>query len=472
MDYRALKNIEKRLELLAGFATGSEKFSFSLNPKSEDSWWDYKKKKVQIGIAEFKKDVAKLSELVTWHEVGHIKFTKRDIDVKSLGFPFSLLNVLEDARIEAAMAGKDFAPLHISGYNHYYINQEAENPDLFKNPFNIGILLRWRRWEVETKTEKPDDLSDEQYKDFLSDWNNAIDASIKGIFDDVCANAKYLYDKWQWLFDKSNDCDGAGGGGASEKTPHGSVEKTQAGASGNGTLIPGEGGGEDAQIEETPDGFFGTSSFDWDMDYIKEQVFELKKILDFKTLEERCYKLTGRRISPQRVENPPLLPFKNKSLTSKHIKIKKLLIVIDGSGSMSNGPFKNAAHVAFILKEVFESDIKVVTNHAKKPIEIEDINTLRGFKAWGGSENYRSVGIPTGYSFVLFLTDADISDPDKNYIKNRLNKAVKVGAGYVGNLHQRLEETFIRNFYDTELSKGVARMIGLFLRRHFTVLQR
>ncbi|MCL5421546.1 MAG: hypothetical protein M1461_03620 [Nitrospirae bacterium] len=458
-----LDSLRKRLELLAGFQTGEEKFALRIDPRSGESSWDFKRLVIQIGLKRIEgRDVDVLAELLMEHEVGHVMHTSRNIDIEALPYPFDLLNILEDARIETRRE-RDFHPLHAHSYRKIYLEKEGEeNP--FANPFNIGILLRWQRWRVATKTEKPPELYDDQYAEFIEDWNRFLDLSIGArSTEHTGGHAQDLYEKWKFLFDRYDS-----------KTPAlGSIEGSADAMAGKGPKSPEEGaGGRDDHGDDgelSPD-FFGDSWFEWDMPFIQEQAGILRQLLAVRSRTENVYTLTGRRFDARRIENPPLAPFKGVTETLSIIALKRLLCALDGSGSMQYGPFMAGCFLAHILSLVFPVDIFITTNKSKTPIfvPLKRIDVLRGFMAWGGSENYRSLGSdPARYSFTLFLTDACVEEEDKRYARG-LNKIAKVGAGYVGNPSHRLEDVFMRNFYAEDLSQNVGRMVALFLRRHFT----
>lgn len=458
-----LESLRKRLELLAGFHTGEEKFALKINSKSGQSSWDCKRLIIQIGIERMeKRELDDLAELLMEHEVGHVIHTSRNLDLKDLSYPFDLLNILEDARIEPKRE-RDFYPLHAHSYRKVYLEKETEeNP--FANPFNIGILLRWQRWGVQTKTEKPPELDEDQYAEFIEDWNRHIDLSIEARSTEHTGGyAQDLYEKWKDLFERYK----------SDNPALGSIEGTADAMSGK-AVGPAEEitGGREGHSDEgdLPADVFGDDWFEWDMPFIQEQARILKQLLAATARTETAYTFTGRRFDARRIENPPLAPFRGVVETLSVVRIKRLLCAIDGSGSMQYGPFMAASFLAYILSIVLPVDICITTNMSKAPVfvPLKQIDALRGFMAWGGSENYRSLGSDPGrYSFTLFLTDACVEEEDKRYARG-LNKIARVGAGYVGSPGHRLEDVFIRNFYAEDLQQNVGRMVALFLKRNFT----
>ena len=456
-------SLRKRLELLAGFHTGEEKFALRINPRSGTSSWDFKRLVIELGLKRIGgRDVDILAELLMEHEVGHVIHTSRNIDLKNLPYPFDLLNILEDARIEPKRE-RDFQPLHAHSYRKLYLEKEGEeNP--FANPFNIGVLLRWQRWGVVTKTEKPPELDEDQYAEFIEDWNRFIDLSIEArSTEHTGGHAQDLYEKWKFLFDRYN----------SETPALGGIEGSADAMGGKGPESPEKSaGGSDDHTDdgEVSSDFFGEAWFEWDMPFIQEQARILRQLLAVTSRTETAYTFTGRRFDARRIDNPPLAPFRGVIETLSVVTLKKLLCVLDGSGSMQYDPFMAGSFLAYILSLVFPVDICITTNMSKDPsyVPLKRIDALRGFMAWGGSENYRSLGSdPSRYSFTLFLTDACVEEEDKRYAR-ALNKIAKVGAGYVGNPSHRLEDVFLRNFYAEDLNQNVGRMVALFLRRHFT----
>ena len=463
-DYE-ITSLRKRLELKAGFLTGKERFLLVIRQDKDTSSWNHKRLLITIGLAGMEKNAVRLGDLLMKHEVGHVLHTSRRIVPKALTFPFSILNILEDARIEPKMED-DFGTLHGHSYDTHYL-KEREDDGVFSNPFNIGVLLRWRKWGVETMTEKPEDLSQEEYERFLSDWQETIERSIEAeSTEGVRTYGEEFYERWKELFDSYDTGDAAVGsieGSADDFAGEGDdSENDRDPERGEKDVDPGI-----KEIEQ----YFGEECFQWDMPYILEQARILRSLLDLKARNEREYCLSGRRFDPRRIENPPLSPFRRNIVSRKVLLMRSLLLVEDGSGSMKGGPFRNASHLSYILSLVFPVDIMITTSSSPKPIRVpvKHIDMLRRFSAWGGSENYASLEtIPSTYSFTLFQTDACVERSDQEYVRDVLTKAAKVGAGYVGDQTQRLEKVFPRNFYSERLDQNIARMVALFLKRYFT----
>lgn len=460
---KELRILEKLLHARAVLLTdGQERFSLVVNADSDKSYWSHKALKIQIGQKGIdRKQFHSLGELLVEHEVGHVKFTSRTLEAKRMGFPFPILNILEDARIEKKME-RDFGPLHLNDYEQCYLN-DSEDVDRFANPYNMGVLLRWRRWGVRTTTERPEALDEAGYREFLADWESALDRSATAFSTaEVKLYAEDLYRKWQWLFDQY-ESEGAPLGGieGDAESLTGEKEEQEAGTHGTEEQCP--------AMEDSP--HFGVKWFDWEMSYINAQVQALRKMLKVKSVTDCVFSLSGHRFDPRRIDNPPLAPFRTNVERFSAFHLKHLLLVIDGSGSMQGQPFRDAAHVAYILSEVFPVVIKITTSKSSTPLEVpvERRGVLRHFNGWGGSENYRSLqNTPAQYSFTLFLTDANVDIRDLDYVRNVLSKITMVGAGYVGRGGTRLSEVFPKNFCSVVLDRGIAGMFARFLRRHFT----
>ena len=329
-----------------------------------------------------------------------------------------------------------------------------------KNPYNIGVLLRWQKWGVYTTTEKPDALTEEEYQEFLKDWEKAIDDSIKATStEEVAKIGKALYEKWEKVFGET----------APENTCTGIEESKE--SFGEGKLKEEESGepplGKDpTEIEENPDLFMSRPLFEWDEEWIRRTIAELRRYLKLPSYTDTEYRMTGRRINPVRAENL-LPPFRRKETISYSIKDHRLLIVIDGSGSMRERPYYWASHTARVLSEFFRVDIVITTTQSYEPIQIRNVDMLRYYPAFG-AENYRSLeDLPTKYDFTLFLTDACVDQLDWEYAGN-LSRTCKVGAGYVHpnmktNVEDALRKVFERYFYARP--DRVAVEVGLYLKR-------
>ncbi len=457
---RAEASLGKRLALEAGLIAGSARFTLTVNTTSDRSWWSHRSRRMQIGLKGFAEEEAlPLGRKLMKHEVGHLLHTSPHISAESLAFPFTILNILEDAREEQLM-DEDFGPLHARSYRVHY--SDAGEEERFRNPFNVGVLYRWRKWGVAAEPKTPAELSSDEADEFLRHWQEAIDRSIDApATEEVLPIGLELYERWKSLFDKYDD----------PSLVFGLSEQSAKDMLGDGEDDNDRGGGGDGRSDtQGREDHFGDEVFQWDMAYIRDQAEMLRKLIEPRAGVERQYSLTGRRFDPRRIDNPPLVPFRRVLPADSDRQLRTMLVVIDGSASMSNAPFQAAAHLAHILSLVFPVDIRITTSESASPIPValHEIDLLTRFLSWGGSENYVSLAeVPSAYQFTLFLTDAMVGEEDKDYVASSLVRMTRAAAGYVGRGSERLDDVFPRNFYSEALDQNIARMVALFLRRTF-----
>ncbi len=461
-----LEFLRKKLEMRAGFLNPRSPFVY-LNEDEDGSYWNFSQNFIQLGIKSIlryaKENLEKLSTLLLAHEVSHTLNTDTEA-VKKIDYPFPILNILEDARIEA-LIGYDFHDLHKFSYDVFYLMNPPEKlRDMRKNPYNVGVLLRWKRWNVETKVEKPDSLTDEEFGEFLSDWEKAIDNAIRASStEEVAEIGKALYEKWRKVFGEKAPENTVTGIERNEKDFGEGEPEDKEEEHGRSPL-----GREPEEVRENPRLFKSFPLFEWNEKWIKKTAAELRRYLRLPTYTETEYRMNGRRINPVRAENL-LAPFRRRETISYSMKSHKLLTVIDGSGSMEKEPFYWASHTVKVLREFFRTDVVITTTESFDPIRIKDPDALRYYYP-DGAENYRSLkDMPLKYDFILFLTDAHVCRVDWEYAE-KLSRLCKVGAGYVhpvrdSAIEDALRKVFSRYFYSKP--DRVAVEVGLYLRRLF-----
>ena len=467
--------LRNKLELRAGFLNPKSP-SVYLSQTSDNSFWSFEKNFIQIGIKTVVEkaphEVEKLSTLLLAHEVSHTLHTDPKA-AKGVDFPFQIFNILEDQRIEKLIQkkeGYDFHPLHKFYHNFFYL-KSTYYQTLINNPYNIGVLLRWRRWGVETKVEKPDSLADEEFKEFLSDWERAIEESENAKnTEKVVKIARKLYLKWKHVFGEEappntvlgiedGSKESFGNGEIKENPKQYDLDKPSTSNdplkeyyNTDKPLMKSSANYKEILEPRDTDCFSNKTFFQWNKNWIQGTARELKKKLELPTYEETEYRLTGKRINPARAENF-LPPFKRKETVSLSIRKHKVLIVLDGSGSMYDKPFYWASHIAKILKMFFNCHIVITTTAAKRPILIKDIEKLRYYEP-NHSEGYRFLGnLPLKFDFTIFLTDAIVCREDVNYVKT-LAKRTRICAGYVleekdNQIIDALGSAFPRYFYSS-----------------------
>lgn len=460
---RELKYLAKKLEMKAGFLNPRCPFVY-LNEDEDGSYWNFEQNFISLGIKTIlekaKEKLEKLATLLLAHEVSHTLNTDTEA-VEKVDYPFPILNILEDARIEDLISKKgfDFHELHQFCYEAFYTEDE-----MFKNPYNVGVLLRWRKWRVKTRIEKPDGMTEKEFGEFVQDWEDAIEKSIRAKdTEEVVRIGKALYEKWRKVFGEvppKNTCTGV------------ETDKEDFGKKENGEIVEGKSlgklGREPEEVKDSPYLFEKKPMWEWNEEWIRKTVAELRRYLRMPSYTEREYTMTGRRINPKRAENL-LPPFKREETITYSIDRKKILIVIDGSGSMAGKPYYWACHTARVLSEIFQIDVVITTGCSLRPIEIKNLDALRYFNPYD-YENYASLeDMPYRYEFTLFLTDAMINQEDWRYIENL---KCKKGAGYVNSIkdtaiEDALRKVFHKYFYAKP--ENVAIEIGLYLKRLLTV---
>ncbi len=460
-----LDYLRKKLEMRAGFLNPRSPFVY-LNEDEDRSYWNFQQNFIQLGIKSIlsraKGGLERLATLLLAHEVSHTLNTDFVV-VEKIDFPFPILNILEDARIEhlISVRGYDFYALHEFSHETFYL-ENKDYEEMIKNPYNIGVLLRWRRWGVKTKVVKPNKLTEEEYEEFLSDWEKAIDDSIKASStEEVARIGKALYEKWRKVFGETiprNTCTGI------EKKEEDFGEGKRKEEEEKAAQAPL--GRKPEEVEESPHLFERSPLWEWDEEWIRKTLSELRRYLKLPTYTETEYRMNGRRINPVRAENL-LPPFRRKETVSHSLRNHRLLIVMDGSGSMWRKPFYWASHTARALKEFFNVDIVITTTWSIEPVRVRNMDTLRYYPA-RGAENYRSLAdLPPRYDFTLFLTDACVDSEDWEYA-GKLSRLCKVGAGYVhptkkSGVEDALRKVFGRYFYAKP--DRVAVEVGLYLKR-------
>ena len=405
MPVMELEYLRKKLEMRAGFLNPRSPFVY-ISEDSDNSHWNFKQNFIQIGIKSILAhggNLEKLATLLLAHEVSHTLNSDTEV-VERIDFPFSILNILEDARIEHLISdrGYNFYDLHEFSYETFYL-EAKDTEGMMKNPYNIGVLLRWRRWGVKTETAKPDKLTEEEYEEFLSDWEEAIDKSTYATdTGEVAKIGKALYKKWRKVFGETAPDNTFTGIEGSEQDFGNGEREEETEEKGSGEL-----GREPEEVRENPRLFSDHPRWEWNTEWIRRTLAEIRRYLKLPSYTDTEYRMAGRRINPVRAENL-LPPFKRKDVITYSLNDRRLLMVLDGSGSMDRKPFYYASHTAYVLSKLFNTDIVITTTESLEPIRIKDIDVLKRYDP-DGAENYRSLGdLPLKYDFTLFLSCRDL----------------------------------------------------------------
>ncbi len=444
-----------------------------LNPYTDSSFWDYRRNYINIGILPYihkvnpEEKIVSLQELALSlfaHEISH---ENHSTIPENVPYPFSLLNILEDERIERLAQkkwGSDFRKMHELSFEIYYKPMEAET--VF-NPYNLIILHRWCRWSEKIKKELADYLKkiaqetfitlpiDPQIlPDYVSDIEKVLDdATNSESTEKLIQNTIWFYEKWKELFEKDAEKGIAMGIGHGTGTDAGDLEEGQ----GQEGSCSGDGKGEsescerakklskeakefieeelerlseDEEVErdwdlydeytQTSEGGYFTFSPRWKLDrglveYLKKQ---LKKIrwTSRQTQVERT--MLGRKPDAKRVEN--LLPNPMKRRREKvDVHMPKVLFVIDGSGSMDGYPYKNAVHLAVAFMETFKDKVSVVvTLDNGNYFPVKSVDQLLRYRCNGGRECLNSTQkLLSHFDLTIYFTDACVRSSDERFLR-------------------------------------------------------
>ena len=197
-----------------------------VNPYTDQSYWNWKKNYINIGVLTTLSTMAKgydtkeIAKALFYHELSHENHTSTP---KNVPYPFALLNILEDERIERLavekfdITEKDFAKLHefsFDIYYKYYKSKGAIIPERVFNPYNLLILHRWLRWwSREKKNEYYEFIRTYRPKEFVSlDMDMTVideytkdiekvldDATNSKSTEELIENTEWFYEKWKDL---------------------------------------------------------------------------------------------------------------------------------------------------------------------------------------------------------------------------------------------------------------------------------
>jgi len=190
------KNLEKKLEELAR-ALSPQGWPRVVVRNEEITRWNFKKNVIIIGVKLIPENrLEEICTLLLGHEMGHYLFTDPQV-IKEIEYPKEIFYILEDARVDEIMSRYfDFSPLYKFAYEAYYEEED------FKDPFNIGVLLRWKKMGINTRIERPPGLPQQEFQKFIVDWENILERAInaKNSFQ-VFKIGKEFFDRWRYLFE-------------------------------------------------------------------------------------------------------------------------------------------------------------------------------------------------------------------------------------------------------------------------------
>ncbi len=434
--------------------------------EDETSYYNLKGNYIVIGRKNYEHD-SQIKALIA-HEVGHYHFTSDETKkIEELGVPFALVNILEDARIEKKMVEKYevkdfFTALHKRSYELYYEN----NPEAFKNPYNLGVLLRW-----ETYLHIPEErIKNFWEEEFVNDWRKALEkAENSENTSEVVDIAYELFKKWEEKFSSTSPAvcispEFGENGENLKETFSGKAEIEK--KFGNGKFSA----EKDGEFPKDIPVFKGEGFELYPLDYplIFSEGEKLKRYLRKPKKELTVYSCFGKKVNPRR------LVFSSVNIFKKSVKIPerklKTLLILDRSGSMSGVPAKNSDTIASILEHAgLNVDIVVCsTEFAYKVLNVKDLPKIECFGSEGFSrlENFLR---NARYDLVVVMSDLFISRSSEKFLK-KLKKIY--GRRLIGIYTadetpdlERAKGIFGRNFIFRKSVEGVARILGLLILR-------
>lgn len=475
------KEIKRRLVLEVILKSKSNRVKVILNPYTEQSFWNFKKNYINIGLLEsFNRQfpAEKLADIAVqlfYHEVSHENNTEV---CKEVPYPFSLLNILEDERIERIASREwavDFSLMHEVSWELFYkrgakvedyLNKENAK-DFFErvfNPFNYIIVRRWRRWskviELDCKKieeeyvawkhfaphwirikEIQDKLKAERGYEYTWQIDEDFKADVERVLDDatrsentekLIENTLWFWEKWKDLLQPEAEVDILMGLGHGEGKKAGDLvdpeEKLEEEAKKwiNGELEL----DEDKEVEKS------WSTYEIDEDFIRESrrfmdepiwrldedlVKRLENVLKRIVYQKKNTKSErttfGKRIDPRRVENMLPNPMK-RNVEAVETIIPKVLFVVDGSGSMMGNPYRNALHLVTAFENVLGRNVQIVVTTPERACKVSSKELLR-FRCDGEVENLISVKEmieSDRYDLIIFFTDAEVLSSDMKFL--------------------------------------------------------
>lgn len=387
-----------------------------------------------------------IAMLLFAHEVSH---ENHSIIPENVPYPFHLLNILEDERIERLAEkkwGVDFKRLHQTSFDVYY--RPIDYFSIF-NPYNLIVLHRWSRWSEKVKkavdkaiekglkekslTYLP--VEPDRFEEFREDIEKVLDdATNSESTEKMIENTIWFYEKWKEVFEfKGKGIKMGIGHGSGESAGDIDEEDIKQRLSKEAKeFIEEEMRKEDeeaerewstydrnAQIEESSWYFMDEPVWSFDREKVEFLKKHIRKIRwsSKQTQVERT--MLGRRPDARKVEN--LLPNPMRRRIEKiDTHEPKVLFVIDGSGSMNGYPYHNAIHIAAAFMEVFKDRVSVViTLDNGKYYPVKSVDDMLRYKCNGGTEYLDSVrDLVKKFDIVIFFTDACVTEEDEEFLKS------------------------------------------------------
>jgi hypothetical protein len=437
-----------------------------VNPYTENSFWNWEKNYVNIGLLYFPVkantvvDLNSFIRALLYHELSHVENTP--IPKRWKRAIFTVFNILEDQRIETLISQrterKIFEKTHQLAYEVFYRGKK----EVHLNPYNLIILRRWSRWGVETDLEEylpkaTGKLKKALDEGYLKDVDRTLVAMEEASAEEAIEITETFFHRWEWLLteeETANVIDPFGGAGEvngeSSLSPE-AKEEIERQLKTEENDFPNE---DFTKESPTTGGFYSEKIFEvyyptTEAERIRKAI---RKILKAE-IERKARKWIGKKIDPRIViAGIPKPPAVGKEKIKKLLK-KKLLVVIDGSGSMHGEAFQNAVNIAYALKKEIPQTQILITGTAE-PITVS--GKKFPFPA-SGTENIRSVPYLKGKLFV-FITDGFLTPEDKNFLMELKKKTKTIGI-YVGPyLKEEIAKMFSEFYGGKNLNEFIKRL--------------
>ena len=467
---------------LIGATLSVAPYKVYVNWRSGDSFYT-PDRRIQIGLGDYKslnpEIIKKCATALVAHEVSHHLHSKWEtfdrIRETVEGLPFSLLNVIEDQRIETLInrlypLEEEFIVLHSLDFEQYY--EGVEDEEIFFNPVNLLVLLRWSLWSDQLKERIYKKLGEFSLSQFISSyypdrgWEDferdglELLQTVQEIedIDETVEPIIRFYRRWEALFHSPATGriivprGGEGEDGAPVECPSPKTAEEK--------LSEGDGRDREEKEETTlrphnnsligdgewEDYFDDSPLFEWDDGEIERVKLYLSRWRERGEVEVRDYSMTsGRRVVPRRIVQRKTTILRKKEVRRKERPIKDIIFVLDGSGSMYGFPHRAGSHLIRAIWEVLGGVETYITNSGcSTPLKIKTPDTLRYYDG-GRNEGLRTLEKVLSpkklrNSLIIFFTDGFVCKEDREFLKKIRNK-VSLYVGKPENLPD-VEENF------------------------------
>lgn len=476
--------------LTAGHSIG-ERYSFKIKPGFPTACWAYlPPHQIYIGDgipAKAKPDLTD-DEMVEYfkkyafHELSHLLWTERDLksvnkDLKSIDVPFSLFNLFEDARIEHR---------YRNGASIFFEWVKYEPVKFENEPAAIFFALVQHEGDLEAVRAGVLSSLQEPTVEVILAANHLID-NVASFYErarnETSSRALYpILKEWclayppakSFIPSRGNETQGADG--TPDLTPmlEGQTEEEAAQLFDVGSFGVNEpqgkplGSGKDAEQKGTiPDGgnadLLSNEPSEIDSGRVSLLASRLGKLF-LSQSRLTTSEVPGKKISVRHfVSGRPY--YRHRALES--LSRKKVLFVVDCSGSMANMPIEEgrlmvAALSALASRGIVSGHIvlsavsgrRTVWQRFALPMKLESIQRIHAFGAAEGLESAirNNLKLAQAADFVFVYTDANICDEPID--KSRLHlKGVYTWGLYVGG-DEAFEE--LKKYFDKSLIRSSA----------------